>query len=286
MPSFSKQLRRRHGFALLMMLVLLTIAAMAAVSISRVAISHMRAASEAELDLQRRWGMLSCQTILLPKTKEVIADSENHLKHPVISCKKNLMLGDLSFELTFGDESAKANVQTIVLQQGRQQAELTVRRLSLDSPTLAGSVYLRESDPKLGPQSFGEVFEKSSPSELCADSQGSSAVDSLTCWSDGRVNIHRVNETVLREIGNGILNLTQVNQLIALQQKSPTITLQNALNPLQLSQKNRTAAEKILSDSSNCYSLWINCQTKRRDYFALEVVDQSKPIWQYHHFEW
>ncbi len=157
-----------------MTLVLLMIAALAMVAISRASILKAQAAGEAEADLQRNWGTLSCQVTLLPKAEALLHAREVQTGQPVSSLRTAIDMGGQRFHLIFSDESAKANVGTILRQQGKEEAELTIRRLSLASPDLAGNVYFRwqpDANNPPQPRSFGDVFENSKPAQLCDDSQ-------------------------------------------------------------------------------------------------------------------
>jgi hypothetical protein len=276
----------RHGYVLLLTLVLLALAALAMTAVSRAAIARVQAAAEAQSDLQRRWGALSCSAALLPKTEEILHSEELRSKAATASWRCQLRLGDEDFNLIFADESAKASIAALIQRQGREQAELTVRRLSLAS-NAAGTVHFRSRDGQTPPQCFGDVFENASPLELCNCPMDPSPADLLTCWGDGSLNIHRASETVLREGCTGILNLTQIHALIQLQKSNPNIDLDSALNQLQLSAAKRVMARWALTDNSSCHSLWIDCRTARRGYWSLDIADQSTysmpRLW---HFEW
>jgi hypothetical protein len=282
-PAMNRRLktnlrRRRNGFVLLLTLVLLTLAALATVSMSRACMMRAQAVTEQQLQLQQRWGVITCRAVLLPQAQALLASAGKEARHPVAVCQRSLRLGDLKFDLLFQDESAKASVSTLIRRQGREQAELTIRRLCLASPSAAGSVHLRWESNRPGPDSFGEVFENSSQPSLFDGSFGTPPVQVITCWGDGRLNIHNAGEDVLREFCAGALDMNQVHALVLLQNSEPGISLEDALSKVQVSRQNGLMAEQLLTDSSNCSSLWINCQTARRNYWSLAVAVPGQPI--------
>jgi Tfp pilus assembly protein PilX len=266
---------RRRGFVLLVTLVLLTLAALAAVAVSRAALARGMAAREAQIQLQRRWGTLSCQAALLPRTDAILRQNEARLQQPQVGCQTSLILGDQTFDLVFMDESAKASATELIQRQGKIQAEETIRRLSVNSPA-AGNIHLRWGPGREGPESFGEIFDNANSDSLCNRTLGPAPADVLTCWGDGRMNIHRGSEVLMREVLSGALDLIQIHRIAELQKTKPPVSLAKVLDQLQLTQQKRALAEKLLADSSNCFSLWTTCHTARRTYCDLAVVDYSR----------
>jgi hypothetical protein len=278
-----------RGFVLLVTLVLLMISALAMVAICRASILKAQAAGEAAAELQRHWGTLTCQTTLLPKAESLLHAQEIQTGEPVSSLREAIELGGQRFDLIFSDESAKANVGTILRQQGKEEAELAIRRLSLTSPDLAGNVHLRwQADPNNPPQprTFGDVFENSNPAQLCDDSQGPAPAAILTCWGDGRANIQRASEDVLKEVCHGVLNLDQIHELVKLQRSKAAMTLADCFKQMQLNDQTQSAAMTVLTDHPNCYSLWVDCRTARRSDWSLLVGECRNGAWQLHQFLW
>jgi hypothetical protein len=268
--------RHRHGYLLLMTLVLLTLTALAAVAMSRVAVHDVLVAGEAQSDLQRRWGTISSQALATGKAETLLKNAEVKAGHALPSVQKTIQLGDQQFDLTIADESAKVSVPLLVNLQGRVQAERTIRLLCLPSPASA-KLHLRLDNATKLPKCFGDAFDAVSPEQLNKASGSASPAKQLTFWGDGRLNFHRVTVVALDQVCSGILDLNQTEQLVALQRTMPQTSLSDALNALQLSQDKRAAAERLLSDVSRCQSVWVTCHQRRRDYWALSVMDQTQP---------
>jgi hypothetical protein len=235
------------------------------------------------MDLQRRWGTLTCRAILLPQAGALLNRACEETGQRIAVWRQSLSLGDQTFDLIFQDETAKANVSLLMQHHGRDEAELAVRRLCLSSPTAAGKVHLRAVAGRTGPQSFGDVFDGVTPSALMDGEFGSPPTQTITCWGDGRLNIHCASEEVMREVCADALDLTQIHLLVGLQQTEPKISLGDALNRLQIDRRKQYAAQQLLTDSSNCWSLWIGCRTQRRCDWTFTVDAPNQPV---HVFEW
>ena len=266
---------RRRGYVLLVTLVLLALAALAAAAVCRASLARAQAADEAQSDLQRRWGTLTCRTFLLPKTEEILHNREREHKSPLVHCRQTLMLGNEQFDLIFTDESAKANVGILMDRQPSGQAALTVRRLSLSNPDIAGKVRLRQEEGQY-PQSFGEVFDSIQPAELLKGDGDTCPAEIVTCWGDGQLNIHRAGQDVLEEVCGKVLNLSQIEQLLDIRQSHPSLNMTDTLNQLNLDQAHRAMADTALIDESNCHGLWIICRAQRRSDWSFVVLDENK----------
>ena len=188
-------------------------------------------------------------------------------------------------DLTLCDESAKASVGALILMQGHQQAELTVRRLCLGSPSASGHIQLRDNGGTLAPESFGDVFSQISPADLFDHSLGPAPVEVITCWSAGRLNYRRAPEMVLREVLAGVLDLSQIEKFIESRQASPQNDLNKVLIPLHLPALKSSSIQRLLTNQPDSYSLWIDYRTRQRSYWTFGVlnVNDSTGI---RHFEW
>src|SRR3954469_11264965 len=102
---------RRRGYALLMVLLVLALAAAALAGVCRLSLEKAVRASRAAEDLQRRWGVITCRSVLLPRAEDVLSAAQ--ADGPTAETRREIRLGDLSFTLVFGDEQAKANVNLL-----------------------------------------------------------------------------------------------------------------------------------------------------------------------------
>lgn len=117
---------RRRGYVLLIVLMVLAIAGAVLAGVCRMSLERALFAERAQADLQRRWGVLTCRTVLLPKAEAALSSSGSHASE----VRGNLHLGGQAFSLVFGDEQAKANVNMLYRDGGLAGSESRVREIA------------------------------------------------------------------------------------------------------------------------------------------------------------
>lgn len=265
-----------------MVLTVLAIAAAALAGICRMSLERAVRASRAEEDLQRRWAVATCRSVLLPRAEAVLASAAE----PGPEVRRDIRLGGQSFTLVFGDEQAKANVNRLYRAGGLAEAERAARTLAGGTEGVA--VELRPlavraqskddaaEDPPPAFESFGQVFLHAPASALIersGTSQPPAAV--LTCWGDGSLNFRRARVEALREACARHANGAQVGRLLEIRSKRPNIDASEALDQLTLTDRAREALDELLVDESACHSLWIISRSDRRSWYDLAVADGS-----------
>src|SRR3954464_12541558 len=126
LPHLHRPHRRpRHGYALLLVLFVMALAATAMAAVCRMSLEKTMQASRAEGDLQRRWAVITCRSVLLPKAEAIIARS----KEPASQVAREVRLNGQPLTLIFSDEQAKANVNLLYAQGGLSGAEREVRAI-------------------------------------------------------------------------------------------------------------------------------------------------------------
>jgi type II secretory pathway component PulK len=135
-----KRPRRHRGFALLLVLVLVLLAGVALAGLARrsaVGALESRAAAE---ELQRRWAVTTCGATLLRRA-EIILDeaergedrdgrpSEAYRNKPCAERHVACRLAGIDYELVLTDEQAKLNVNGLLAEIGRADAQSAVARL-------------------------------------------------------------------------------------------------------------------------------------------------------------
>lgn len=269
--------RSKHrGYVLVVTLILLAIVSIAMVGASRAALLRATNAIEGQRELQHRWGTLSCQRVFLPMTENILHAQEMVQRKPTPVVCQSIMLGDQTFDLVFADEQAKVSVNAILNQSDRAGAESKLRRL-LAGTGLATHVLLRpissdasNSSPLIG--SFGQIFDDPPPAAVLLK-QPDGIAQRVTCWGDGKLNFHRASQESLRELCVPALDLTQIRQLITLQNDPHVPDVSALLDRLQLTAERRQQAEALLSSQSNCHSLWVLSHAVQRTYYHLGVEE-------------
>ena len=274
----------RRAYVLLLVLVVLAIAATALAAVSRMSLRKALHARRAEEELQRRWAVLGCRAVLLPKAEVVLSRAEKGGAPPAAEVRREVRVGGQALTLVFGDEQAKANVNALYRTGGPAGADRAVRRL-LQTADLA--VELRplpsrlaaaeEEDPPPVFEAFGQIFRTSPPGALIEpEAPGRTAPASvLTCWGDGSLNFRRAPAEAVRELCARHTGAALAGRLVQVRDKEPGIQLEQALEGVKLSEPAREALEDLLVDESQCHSLWIITRSGDRSVYDLAVSDES-----------
>src|SRR5688500_19347843 len=98
----------RRGYVLLLVLVVLAVTAAALAGVSRMSLRKALHARRAEEELQRRWAVVSCRSVLLPKAEAVLSRAEKQTG-ATGEVRRDVRFGGQDLTLVFGDEQAKAN---------------------------------------------------------------------------------------------------------------------------------------------------------------------------------
>jgi hypothetical protein len=122
--------RTNHpGYVLPLVLVLLALAAVALHGIVLSALSASTRSLESRDQLQHRWALTSIQATLLPRAERALLRAQAREHRPLLQTTATLQLGNQTFELTFSDEQAKANVNTLYDRQPARELETTLTAL-------------------------------------------------------------------------------------------------------------------------------------------------------------
>ena len=275
----------RRGYVLLLVLFVMALAATAMAGVCRMSLEKTMQASRAQADLQRRWSVISCRSVLLPKAPAIIGRS----KQRTSQVAREVRLNGQPLTLIFGDEQAKANVNLLYAQGGLSGAEREVRSLveASSSPVMVqlrplpgrgktfGTPDAKEDDP-LAFETLAQVFgpQGAPQSLLIADRPNSAPVAAeLTCWGDGSLNLRRASPDAVRAVLSRRLAGGEITRLLELRANNPEIESNDLLDAVGLSEARREAVEDLLSGESSCYSLWIVSATGTRSWYDLAVSD-------------
>lgn len=327
---------RRPGYVLVTVLALLVLSATLMVAVSRAALRHAAAARLAQDDLQHRWGVISCRRAVLNHADQILAIANRSLGRVNLArVDATVKLGNQSFDLIVSDEQAKANINALLEEADVTRVESRLRQ-SLSGTGLLNAVRLRPTagpiflpapedpaapppvpPPTTGPApptqtsllrlstaprvaGLGQVFEGAPVAKWLRPSAGSdySAIDLITLWGTGAVNIRRTSTAALTLAGGKALDQSEISRLLtardalvrarpgAVNFKSPLDEFKRLLQSVSVSAvKNRANFAPI--EFSQCHSLWIITRTKNRDWYDLTVLDQSNTKTpDAYHFEW
>jgi len=266
-------LRRQRGFVLILVLV---IVAMAAVLLS----GRVRRAGQLAVDvregarrLQMEWAARSCRDVLLPRSRAFLTDTVTG--RPRALTRYELSLGDLPLTLVFADEQAKANVNTLARELGRDGFELRLLELQRGVRRPVAIQWPALPDGTAMPMAFfsyDQLFAARPPVEwFDPDGPDQSPTALLTCWGDGRVNVRTASREVLHHTLQRVAGEADVATIMKLRDENPAVSLQNVLKALELPPEQAARVARLLCDRSETTSLWVVARSPRRNDYRFYV---------------
>ena len=297
---------RRHprGYVLIVTLGLLVLAATLLVGIGRASVAHALAARTEQVELQRRWGVVSCRNAVLANANDILAIQERLRNRPIPVLRETVVLGGQRYTLIVSDEQAKANVNALLERSDKSGAEGRTRE-AVSGSGLGNSIMLRPEPLPLhegqatsrpseyaGPPpwvtSFGQVFNNLSPERLIAGS-GAKPAEQLTCWGNGAINVMRVSEAALKLAATPAMTNIEAGRLIDARNAAfETRTRPRLMTGASAPAPGLDAASTLLTQAhvdpkvrrtvgftakSTCFSLWVVTQDARRTWYRLYVID-------------
>ncbi|NQU74912.1 MAG: hypothetical protein HQ546_01190 [Planctomycetes bacterium] len=275
---------RNTGFALLIVLLVITVAATALGTSVRNSCQQAIRAGRVAMELQVRWGAISCKAVFLPAAETILQELSAAGGGAVVNVRRDITLGSVKFQLIVSDEQAKANVNFLASRRGQRGLVEGIRQLQTDL-RLVLPVRLRPAEPKIsskGPTpevytSFDQLLAVEHPSRLImAKGFDKLITDRITCWSDGKVNFKRAEQGVLRQMLTGLLTEYQINQLLRIRLTSPQCRLREAMSQLELSRENAKQVEPLLTDTSLCHGLWVVAQGLTRNWYQFYAAREDE----------
>lgn len=287
---------RRGAFVLVMVLALLTVCALCLAGLARRSLDAGEQAASARTDLQRRWGVMSCARTYLPLAKDLLEaeaaklPAQSRIWPLPASVGIEFDLGDLHFSVLLADEDAKANLNAISRSNPdgqRAVASLVEERASgVEGVAVNVQAAPTQGAPNQGTsgsnqasavfRSWGQVFEPTSastPGEFA--SRLRDVTKDITCWGSGRLNIQRASDEAIRLVCGNHIAPDILAKLLARRHEPGITGVESLLDELALRRTDRSTLERLLTDRSSRYSLWILVQSPRRSWATLAIGDGS-----------
>lgn len=269
---------RRHGYVLLMALVMIVLAGFLLAGIARHSLLSAMAALDAQQALQRRWGAISCERAFLFPAKEVFEgfadESGGENAPPPIALPVRLTLGGLTFDLLLADENAKSNLNTVFLKRGKEDVARLCRSVAESGGVLPLELRPGTQDAHAAFQSWGQVFDLSGGSAMSESL--AKATGDITCWGNGRLNLRSAMDEQVQAIARLVASNNTVRQLLAIRQQRPRGTLEEWLGALDVSQQDREKLAELLTDESSCFSLWMTINASERAWRTFVVAEPQQ----------
>lgn len=289
-PQLSRRSTKKRGVVLLIVLVAIIIAAATLVSFARNSMEAGANAVKAREELQARWGRASLNRALLPAADAVFAERDKQLRRqkrelPTPIIQSQVILGGITFDLGLADESAKLNINALYHAAGPEKTRLAVRDLS---GSLSGVRLQPEVPPGKQPdevavedgtqpeqpiafRSWGQVFDLGRIENLPA------STSKLTCFSRGPINIRRADQEAAIAAAAAVLPKATARRLCGEFRRNPQMPLRPLIERYSRGEAKRASLNRLLSESSVCYSLYVRCGTMNgvRTSFAAVAPDQN-----------
>jgi hypothetical protein len=291
--------RRSSGFALLLSLALVLLAGSALAAAARRSVVAAVGAQGDLAELQRRWAMISCRDTLLPRAEALLSKRRGE---PVAAERRFVCrLAGVEYELIVTDEQGKVNLNRLLAGGEEREASAVAAALTAaarracDPPV---EIELRPRPAEAGPTtqpnaaprlvSYGQVFVAAAPADLAGDAPHRAVAGTVTCWSDGAVNIRRASDEVVSHACDGHLGPEVVRDLLAARRRDPTATLESLLAAADgINDRHKAIVRQILTDRSRCHGLWVVAHGPQRSWYRFAVrTDTGDGPGRVHEFTW
>lgn len=282
--------RPRRGFVLPFTLLVIALATLVMSGVARRSLKVAQRASEAELQLQRKWGVISCQPALLRRADDwlnrpMVAGQSRDLGHDRLV----FQLGKLDFDVLLADENAKVNLNQ--MKQALAPAALAVRVNELSQSPQPLLVELRpftfESvDPTGEPGepnltkfgSWGQVFPiHQFPDSADAPRRIAAATMDLTCWGNGKLNLNRASQRAIQIWCDCVVGHDVAVELLKARASTERLDI-TSLSQLAIDADKRELIDMHFTDESHTYSMWVHVSaSETRKWFELYIAESTEP---------
>ncbi len=270
-----KRKHQQKGFVLVLVLAMLAIAALLSAGLARKSLDQTVAASKRADELQRRWGEISLRHAVLNRAEILLRTSDLAGTPNASSLQTTVKLRDRTFTLVLSDEQAKLNLNA-AFRYGKEPA---VRKALFDGAAL-WPVRMRP-DPRASTNnpyppafaSWGQVYDFSVFSNTTEKNYGqlTQLGERITCWGNGQLNIYRVDADTIRTVCELVAPPQSVTALLELRQEHPEWDYEKTMKEVDVSDKDRRAFRRVLTDRSRCHALWTITDDTKRSWVRLDV---------------
>ena len=271
---------RRNGYILLMTLALIAISSIALAGMARHSMNRALEANREEKRLQLKWlratatdSIVSSAAAALPIVPAQAGEvSTASLKST--RTQMNLPSG-WSLSVTVSDESAKANLQTLLRfrEPGKALAGELLRSHALLTQFLGSA---SESTKSRAIRNWGDVFEyPAGQSSVDTARSIRNATKEITCWGDGRINLERASSDLVQSVCQLVASDEVAREFVARLRAHGAKDLNKLTTGLEVNEGELQALRNIVSNQSRCYSLWLEINLQEQTWTTLHVLDKT-----------
>lgn len=285
---------RRHGYIMLAVLVCLLLAGLAMTMVAQSSLRLSAVALQRQRDLQRRWGVISCQRTVLPAAPRLFVELQERATDPSAPAPAtftaNVLLGEIQFELLLADENAKLNTNTVFHHRGRAGAERFVSRnlRSLYRPPVRLYPEAKKGEPlqallageelPTALQTWGQVFDFSLANGLQGNRWPLPQLTArMTLWGRGRLNVRRASDATIIEACQLVVSEGAARQLQKECRDNPKLQVDLLVKQLNIDDEKQLLLQDMLTEHSACFSLWTTAHATRAETqrFSVMQVDEE-----------
>lgn len=248
-------------------------------------------AADAERLLQKRWGTLTLQKVMLANADRIfsIRDQQRSLQAPNTPpppvLRSKFVLGEVTFDVLLADEDAKLPLNTLYHHAGLKKTEEkisqvagpTARLATRLAPVVAPMQLAREKrrasitddvpeeTDEYVPDAFrswGEVFDLTSLNQTTNHAALQTNTTKLTCWGSGQLNLRRASDNSILALTSVVVQDGKARRILQRYRSNPTATLAILLQSEVSDQQERRQLQSILSETSTNFSIWIDAYSK------------------------
>jgi hypothetical protein len=277
---------RRRGYVLLIVLAVSVLVVTVLSTLAQVSLRRGLQAADAERDLQQRWGGVTLQEALLKDAPKVFLAQEERAAEltpgvpPPPTIRDAITLGGVTFDMLLGDEDAKLNLNTVYHQSGKMKTEQVLAKVQ---PRLTRAIRLvpavkpmqlsresrRDTDeeelseqpqgPPRALRSWGEVFDIGRlKQDLASEAALPTVTSGITCWGGGQLNFRRATDDAILAVAGSVIQDGAASRLLQRYRQNPTVGVDTLLLAEVQNQQKRERLTRLLSQTSNNFSLWMN----------------------------
>jgi hypothetical protein len=252
-------------------------------------------AHERQRELQRRWGILSCQRTLLPAAPRLFAalqEGNTARSNPAPSAwTASLRLGEYRFDLLLADESAKLNMNAVYHHRGRAGVERFVHRSvpALFRPPVRLAPEVTQGKPleelMAGDDlpdafhSWGQVFDFSLATQSQAERwRMPQWTARMTLWGRGPLNVRRASDAAIIEACQLVASEGAARRFLNELRNKPKHQVDVLVKQLDVDQEKQVLLQEMLTEYSSSFSLWTTAcakQVEAQRFSVLQVDEQG-----------
>lgn len=209
-------------------------------------------------------------------------------------------LAGLNYEIVLTDEQAKYNptIQGGLMLGDKPLVDKRYLTASIktlagygrgESATREGGVFLRplvemdqygqrvgentqREDPKEAYHSYGQLFEGVSPKALLGQAHQPGVASQLTCWGNGKLNLRRAPDAVVKRVLSPVLGHEGVGQLLDARHKNPSLGANDWIQDLVgISPDQMALAQSLVTDRSRVQGLWVVAHGHRQSWYTFSA---------------